>query len=119
MTPKLRARVIAEWRGLPEPPVRPDRTISVANSIGKLMESLGLGQRLKEEEISRAWEEVVGPFIATHSKPSKLQNGVLMIQVLQPTMHYELDRVMRHKLLRKLKERFGSRTIRDIRFQIG
>lgn len=119
MNPRLRARVIAEWRGLPEPPVRPDRTISVADGVAKLMDSLGLSHRLKEEEILRAWEEVVGSFIAAHSRPLRLQEGVLTVSVLQPTMHYELDRVWRHKLLRKLKDRFGARVVRDLRFRIG
>ncbi len=119
MKPWMRAKVIAEWRGLPEPPNRPDRVVSVAKEIGVLMNSLGLGQRLREEEIQRAWEEVVGSFVAAHSKPVRLEEGVLIVQVLQPTMHYELDRVMRHKVLQNLKKRFGAKTVRDVRFRVG
>ena len=119
MKPRLRAQVIAEWRGLPEPPVAPDRLISVADGIVKLMKSLGLADRLREEQVLHSWREIVGDFIADHSQPSKLQNGVLLVQVLQPTMHYELDRVWKTKILEKLRERFGQRTIREIRFRIG
>ncbi len=119
MEPYLRARVIAEWRGAPEPAVRPDRMISVADGITKLMGSLGLGERLREEEVLGAWGEIVGEFIASHSRPFKLHAGVLQVQVLQSTMHYELDRVWKVKILEKLKQRFGPKAVREIRFRVG
>jgi len=119
MKPQLRAQVIAEWRGLPGPPARPDRLVSVAEVLGRLMTSLGLGERFREEEIFSAWKEIVGEFIASHSRPARLQDGVLYVQVLQPTMHYELDRVWKVKILGKLRARFGAKSVREIRFRIG
>lgn len=119
MTPALRARAIAEWRGLPEPPKRPDRLISVAESITPLMNSLGLGERFRQEEVLRTWRSIVGDFIAAHSQPMRLRGGVLYVQVLQSTMHYELDRMWKQKILSKLREQFGPRAIRDIRFCLG
>ena len=119
MKPRIRARVIAEWRGLPDPTPAPDRLISVSDGITRLMKSLGLGDRLREEEMLASWRSIVGDFIAGHSQPQKLVNGVLIVQVLQPTMHYELDRVWKTKILAKLKERFGARAVREIRFRIG
>lgn len=83
------------------------------------MQSLGLGERLREEEIKKAWRELVGDFLATHSSPSAIREGVLQVRVLQPTLHYELDRVWKPQLIQKLKQRFGPRVIRDIRFRIG
>ena len=43
----------------------------------------------------------------------------LTVRVLQPTVHFELDRFWKPKILAKLKERFGSRTVRDVKFRIG
>ncbi|HWL53812.1 MAG TPA: DUF721 domain-containing protein [Chthoniobacteraceae bacterium] len=119
MTPYLRARVLAEWRGYLEPPPRPDRVMTIATGVERLMKSLGLGERLRQEEVLRAWEGIVGPFIASHSQPTHLQAGVLTVRVLQPTMHYELDRVWKRKILEKLRAEFGARTVREIRFRIG
>lgn len=119
MKPYHKAQIIAEWRGLPDPPRKPDPTISVADVIGKLMASLGLGERLKQEEVLAAWKEVVGDFIASHSQPTRLQNGILFVQVLQPTMHYELDRVWKHKIIAKMRERFGPKAVRDLKFRVG
>lgn len=119
MTPSLRRRVLEEWRGLPCPPPRPDRTQLVADVLPKVMQKLGLQERLQESEVFAAWKNVVGDFLATHSSPVALREGVLYVRVLQPALHYELDRVNRADVLRKLKKRFGARVIRDLRFRLG
>jgi predicted nucleic acid-binding Zn ribbon protein len=116
---RLRALAIAEWRGYHEPIVLRDRTVGMGDAVGKLMASLGLKERLQEEEVLRAWQEVVGEFVAKHSAPQKLKDGVLVVQVLQPTLRFDLERVWKKDILAKLKARFGSRTVREIRFRIG
>ncbi|MHA3771745.1 DUF721 domain-containing protein [Verrucomicrobiota bacterium sgz303538] len=116
---KLRARVIAEWRGLPEIPFVRDTAKPISDALTKVMTGLGLKDRLKEDEVLKAWGEIVGDFIAKHSAPQRLKDGVLTVRVLQPTVHYELDRVWKRELLDKLKRRFGSRLVREIRFRIG
>jgi predicted nucleic acid-binding Zn ribbon protein len=116
---RLRALALAEWRGYHEPPPQRDRTASVGEAVTKLMQSLGLKERLQEEEVLRAWHEVVGDFVARHSTPDRLKDGVLFVRVLQPTVHYELDRVWKREILAKLKTRFGARSVREVRFRIG
>ncbi|MEQ1851675.1 MAG: DUF721 domain-containing protein [Chthoniobacteraceae bacterium] len=118
MNPKLRARVIAEWRGLPERPFPKDTSKPIGNVLEKVMADLGLGQRIREEEVRGAWREMVGEFIAQHSCPQRLVDGVLHVRVLQPSMLYELDRTLRPDIVAKLKKRFG-RTVRDVRFRVG
>jgi predicted nucleic acid-binding Zn ribbon protein len=118
MNPRLRARVIAEWRGLPERPFPGDTSKPIGTVLEKVFADLGLGQRLREEEVRGAWHEIVGDFIARHSSPQRLVDGVLHVRVLQPSMLYELDRTLRPEIVTKLKRRFG-RTIRDVRFRVG
>jgi predicted nucleic acid-binding Zn ribbon protein len=119
MSPSLRAAVIAEWRGLPEKKMRADRWQSPADLVPKLMQRLGLRERLHETEVIEAWSKIVGEFIAAHSAPVALREGVLYVRVLQPALHYELEQVSKTEVLRKLKQRFGTKTIRDIRFRVG
>ena len=119
MNPSLRAAVITEWRGLPEKKVRADRWQSPAEVVPKLMQRLGLRERLRETEVIDAWSKIVGDFIAAHSAPVALREGVLYIRVLQPALHYELEQISKSEILRKLKQRFGGKTIRDIRFRVG
>ena len=119
MTPSLRRAVIAEWRGLPSDPPKPDRTKSTADLLPLVMQKLGLKERMQETEILGAWKSLVGEFIAAHSCPIALRDGILYVHVLQPALHYELDRVNKPQILRKLKQRYGSRAIRDLRFRLG
>ena len=119
MTPSLRAAVIQEWRGLPEKKARPDHWETTGLLLPKLMQKLGLKERLRESEVIDAWSSIVGEFIAAHSTPVALREGVLYVRVLQPSLHYELECVAKTQVLRKLKQRFGGKTIRDVRFRVG
>ena len=119
MNSSLRAAVVAEWRGLSERKSRADRWQSPAELVPKLMQRLGLRERLHETEVIEAWGKIVGEFIAAHSAPVALRGGVLYVRVLQPALHYELEQISKSEILRKLKQRFGGRTIRDVRFRVG
>src|SRR2546425_266647 len=119
MNPALRAHVIAEWRGLPARFSRPDRWQAPVDVLPKLMQRLGLKERLHETEVMEAWGKIVGEFIAAHSAPVALREGVLYVRVLQPALHYELEQVSKIDILRKLRQRFGGKIIRDVRFRIG
>ena len=114
MNSSLRSAVIAEWRGLPERKTRPDRWQAPAELVPKLMQRLGLRERLRETEVIDAWSKIVGDFIAAHSAPVALREGVLYVRVLQPALHYELEQISKPEILRKLKQRFGGKTIREL-----
>jgi predicted nucleic acid-binding Zn ribbon protein len=115
----LRARVIAEWRGLPETAERKDRCNLVGDVLQKLLPRLGLNERLSEQQVKEAWLEVVGSFLAQHSVPAALSGGVLTVQVLQPSVRYELERNWKSEILQKLQARFGKKVIRDVKFRIS
>ncbi len=83
------------------------------------MQRLGLRERLHEAEVIDAWSRIVGEFIAAHSTPFALRDGILYVRVLQSALHYELEQISKPEIRRKLKQRFGARTIRDIRFRVG
>lgn len=116
MDQKLKARVIAEWRGFLEAPTKSNRSHPVAKILERLLPSLGLGERLDESVILQAWRKIAGDFFANHSTPIRLKGGILYIQVFQPSVRYELDRTWKSKFLIELQKKFGKQTIREIRF---
>ncbi len=83
------------------------------------MQQLGLKERLHESEVIETWEQIVGDFIAMHSTPVSLRNGVLYVRVLQPALHYQLEQISKAEILRKLKARFRGRVIQDVRFRLS
>jgi len=108
-------RLLQEWRGF-DSEVRPDRSKPVSELLGKLLPELGLNNRIKEADINTAWKGIVGDFIAMHSHPDRLVAGILHIRVIQSSVRYELDRTWKPEIIRKLREQFGEKTIRDIKF---
>lgn len=119
MTPDLRARVLSEWRGYRERPAAPDRAQAVGDTLEKVMRQLGLQERLTEAQILSAWKEIVGDWFALHTCPERIRDGILYVRVVQSSVHCELDRNCKPKILQKLKARFGAGRVRDIRFRIG
>ena len=119
MKSSLRSKVIAEWRGLPGKTVTQSRWASTGDVLPGLMQRLGLKERLHETEVAEVWGKIVGEFIAVHSAPVALREGILYVRVLQPALHYELEQISKADILRKLKQRFGPKIIRDVRFRVG
>ena len=120
MTPEqLRARALMEWRGLPQFTGTSDSARAISGVVEKVMQQWGLGERLRHEEVTRSWVEIVGEYVGHHSSPQRLNDGVLTVSVLQPTLKFELDRVWKKNILAKLQARFGKRAMREVRFQIG
>ncbi|PYJ98588.1 MAG: hypothetical protein DME68_06260 [Verrucomicrobia bacterium] len=101
MNAALRAAVIAEWRGLPQKKARPDRFHTTGELLPKIMQRLGLRERLHETEVIDSWSKTVGEFIVAHSAPVALREGVLYVRVLQPALHYELEQVSKKALRRE------------------
>jgi predicted nucleic acid-binding Zn ribbon protein len=119
MNASLRATVIAEWRGFPANKTKPDRWQAPGEVLPKLMQQLGLSDRIRETEVMEAWKHIVGDFIAAHSAPVSLRAGVLYVRVLQPALHYQFEQISKAEILRKLKQRFGTKIVREIRFRLG
>ena len=119
MMTSLRSSVLAEWRGFAEKKINPDHWENAADLVPKIMQRFGLAERLRETEVMEAWSKIVGSFIAAHSAPVSLREGVLYVRVLQPALHYELEQISKVAILRKLKQRFGPRLVRDVRFRVG
>ncbi|KAB2644099.1 MAG: DUF721 domain-containing protein [Verrucomicrobia bacterium] len=110
----IRKRVLQEWRGLPQERCL-EQSSDVSEVLSQVIQKLGLKKRFQEEEIMSVWHEIVGDFLASHSEPLQLRYGTLYVRVIQPTVRYELDRVWKGEIVRKLQERFGSTKIRDMK----
>jgi len=113
------ARALAEFRGYREP----DDTSAFAHDnigevIGSTLKKLGLKNRFDEDQVKAAWHDIVGDFVSRNSQPLGVNRKVLLVQVLQPAVHYTLER-MKGQILAKMQARFGREHIREIRFRIG
>ena len=115
---RRRHALISAWRGVDEGPIIELPTLNVSDLVGKVVSQAGIGDRMKLEEVLSAWRDIVGDFLFQHSRPDSIQRGVLMVRVLQPTVHHALA-MERPRILKRLQTLMKSAGIKDVRLKHG
>lgn len=115
---RFREKVLREWRGSDEPIDLNDGIHLPAESLAAILRRFGIQDGLDEEQVKKAWRELAGDFIASHSTPDSVKGGQLVLRVTQPAMRFHLEQ-MKPMLLDRLKELLGHDKIRTIRFMHG
>ena len=118
MKPALRKRLLEQWRGVPDPKIPRHNAKVVGDILPDLMKKMGLSDRYAEEEIARAWMQIVGHPLCFQAVPTKLKHRTLQIRMIQPTIHFVLES-MREEILSGLQERFGKERIADLKFLVN
>lgn len=93
--PMRRGKTPPDGSGRATPPTPPPRAVSAA-AVGTVF--------------SR-WEELVGPAVARHARPLRLEEGTLVVAVDQPPWATQL-RVLAPGILARLTEQTGERLVR-------
>ena len=86
--------------------------------VDKLLKGLGLDERLQQYRALIIWEDVVGPQIAARTRPVRIREGILEINVDQPTWMQQLQ-LMKPKILAQLNAEMGKATIKDLYLKRG
>ena len=91
------------------------RFARVGDLLPTVLKSIGLGQRLKEQEVLGIWAQVVGEEVAARTQPLRVDRGVLYVRVDHSAWLQELH-FMEKEILRKLKEKAPDIELVRIRF---
>ena len=114
----LRQQLIDEWRGLKSPDsIIPHKEIS--NEVSTALKSLGVSNLLSEDDVVNAWNQIMPPVITENTKLTGYRNGVIEVSVLQPSIHYTLDRQMKPEIIKKLQNLFGREKVKGVIFRVG
>ena len=97
---------------------RADGGIRLGDAVEEFLKTLGLDQQVALGQIEEQWAAAVGPLLAQHTRPGRLERGDLVILVDNSAWLSEIQRYARTELLGKLQERFGKDRIRRLRLQI-
>lgn len=115
---RFRTRILSEWRGCDEAPDLQSRVNRASAFIDAILRSAGLAEGIQEQELKAAWREIAGEFIARHTEPASVKNGVLVLRVTQPAMRFQLEQT-KSMLLGRIRESQGTARIKSIKFTIG
>lgn len=116
---RLRRRILGDWRGCEQPRDLRRHERMAADLVRHVLARAGLGNRIMEEEMAKEWAGMVGEFLARHSRPVALRNGVLQVAVMQSAVRYDLERNLKRDVLAKLQKRYGPGVVKDLRFTPG
>jgi hypothetical protein len=77
-----------------------------------------LEKRFGETEIWRIWDGVVGKQIASKARPSKFNDGVLVVVVVSAPWMHQLN-FMKRDIAERLNDTLGKQLIREIYLKAG
>ena len=103
-----------------KPPRRPrlKNAARAGDLVDKMLKGFGLDERLQQYRALIIWEDVVGPQIAARTRPVRIREGVLEVNVDQPTWMQQLQ-LMKPKILAQLNAELGKASIKDLFLKRG
>ncbi|MFD2766275.1 DUF721 domain-containing protein [Micromonospora eburnea] len=81
--------------------------------LEKLVKARGWQQPAAEATVFGAWERVVGPEVAQHSRPVKLENGELTVEARSTAWATQL-RLLAGSLLQQIAREVGHNVVRKL-----
>lgn len=88
---------------------------SLAQVIEKVINSYKLGDKMKELDLIKAWEEVMGRAVATRTREISVRNKILYLRLNSAPLREELSH-NKQQLIKILNEKAGAVLIEDIHF---
>ena len=67
----------------------------IGTVVSAALKGLGVSDMLTEDDVVRAWNQIMPPVITENTRPTGYKNGMIEVSVLQPSMRYTLDRQMK------------------------
>ena len=87
--------------------------------LSHLFAARGWGRRQDRLRLEQAWEQVIGPDRAPHTRLGALRRGVLEVLVDSGVLLQELAHYHKRQLLEQLRQRLPETTFTDLRFRAG
>lgn len=103
---------IAAERPAPERCERP-----LAEVAQRVLKSWKLEGRATEIRLLAAWPDIVGPQVALHARPGRLERGVLVVFVSNSVWLAELNRLFQKPMLENIRRHLGTHDVRALRLQ--
>ena len=87
----------------------------IGDVLPSILKRLGLEQRFKDQEVLTLWPDVVGPELASRTRATRIDKGVLFVHVDHGAWMQELHFIEK-QLLRKLRAASPGVDLKRIRF---
>ena len=110
---------MSPWQPLPTGDGAGREPRPLAESLDRLTASLGVPSAASLGAVFARWDDIVGPGVAPHVRPTALRDGTLVVTADQPVWVTQL-RFLEADVLRRLREVTGVAADRlEVRLQRG
>lgn len=86
---------------------------SLSEALQGLVDAFGLQEKLDEQAVVSAWDDIAGGMVARHTRSVKLRHHKLYIKVDSAPLRQELT-YMRSDLVKAINERFGRELVKEV-----
>lgn len=102
----------------PEPPLE-EHIVKAGDVVTDVVKKMGLGDRLWEQQLLDQWADLVGPAVARHAQPGRIERKILHVYIDSSAWLNELKRYGERQMLDNLQARFGRGRIAGLRLQLN
>ena len=95
-----------------------ERPRPIGHSLERLLGNLNAPSVEVLDIVFRAWESIVGPNLAAHTRPSSIDGDLLNVQALDPTWATEF-RWLEAEVVPRLAEATGTNRIQRVKVRVS
>ena len=86
--------------------------------LDRVLRRIGLRDQLKEWELVEVWPEIVGDELASRSRATAIENGILKVEADNGTWRQELT-LLFPRIKELYAQRYGPGRVRDVQWNTG
>ena len=89
-----------------------------ADLLPAVVARLGGASRSLDQRVFMAYDRAAGSQLATHSRPERLKEGMLIVRVESSALAQELS-MYKRTLIERITQELGEPLVKDIRTRVG
>jgi len=89
----------------------------LGNFLPRVLNKMGLAERLTQQKAVILWSKAVGQDIKKQTIPNRIEQGILYVSVSNPVWVNELV-YLKSGIIKKLNDLIGQEAVKDIKFYL-
>jgi hypothetical protein len=105
-------------RSLPPGRVRRREALPLSDALAGFLRESGLGGKLYNWPVFRAWHQAAGPELARHARAMRFARGELLVEVDSAAHMHELANFTGEEYRARINEHLGKEEVRRLTFHL-
>ncbi len=98
---------------------KPSQPELIGSFISNVLDTLGIEEKFSAAKILSQWSEIVGKDISVNTRPERVSDETLFVNVANSAWLMELSRFYKDDILKKIRNATQDTSIKNIVFKLG